>query len=595
MRFPSFAGLADAFVAAVRRFPASMLFAFTGSVLMVTYIQIENNYEHANIEWLIKSALICVLGLPMMTAIAAFSESRNWTDWRKWALMAAGAGLLAVYYFTVDLDNFEKRDLFRFPGLLAVVHLMVAFGPYLNRLGVADFWEYNKRLFANIMIGGFYTFILWIGLSGAILAVDQLFDVHINGKIYPQLLILLAGIFNTTYFLFHFPQTYTYEHDGEVEPTFQVLGKFILIPISLLYLFILYAFTAKIILRWELPHGWVSSLIIGFATVGVFTWLLNFMPARKLGGVPFGLFSNWFWPILTPMLILLFVGVGRSISDYGVTNERFIVVHIGVWLLLSALYFIISKKDNIKFVPVSLVFFVITALFGPLSMFSVSNRSQTKELKNLLAQSGRWEGDQMRPSEQAVSNEDQTRISSILYYLNQHNDYAKEKPEWLAAIPDSFLVSRYDRANRMMEWMKIKVMESSDASKDYSVYANEFTNMVIPVGFNQLLALNTNWDEPQGNRTITSIKLDTTGTFLEYYQKKDAEPIVVVDRYYLVPQMKVWSALEKFQLIGDDRFVRLRGAHSEMLIILDRADFTSKEGQFWLTSMNGQALLKMNK
>jgi hypothetical protein len=339
----------------------------------------------------------------------------------------------------------------------------------------------------------------------------------------------------------------------------------------------------------------VSSLIIGFATVGVFTWLLNFMPARKLGGVPFGLFSNWFWPILTPMLILLFVGVGRSISDYGVTNERFIVVHIGVWLLLSALYFIISKKDNIKFVPVSLVFFVITALFGPLSMFSVSNRSQTKELKNLLAQSGRWEGDQMRPSEQAVSNEDQTRISSILYYLNQHNDYAKEKPEWLAAIPDSFLVSRYNRANRMMEWMKIKVMESSDASKDYSVYANEFTNMVIPVGFNQLLALNTNWDEPQGNRTITSIKLDTTGTFLEYYQKKDAEPIVVVDRYYLVPQMKVWSALEKFQLVGDDRFVRLRGAHSEMLIILDRADFTSKEGQFWLTSMNGQALLKMNK
>lgn len=595
MRIPSIAGLADAFIAAFRRFPVPMLAAVLGSFLMITYIQIENDYEHTGIEWMIRCILVCVLGLPLMTAIGAFSETRNWTDWRKWALMAVGAVLLSVYYFTVNLDYIEERDSFRFPGLFAVVHLLVAFAPYLNRLGVADFWEYNKRLFTNLIIGGFYSFILWIGLSGAILAVDQLFDVHINGRIYPQLFFLLTGVFNTTFFLFHFPKNYIYDHDDQVEPTFQVLGKYILIPISLLYLFILYAFTAKIILRWELPHGWVSSLIIGFATVGVFTWLLNFMPARKLGGVPFGLFSNWFWPILTPMLILLFVGVGRSISDYGVTNERFIVVHLGVWLLLNALYFIISKKDNIKFIPVSLALFVITALFGPLSMFSVSNRSQTKELKSLLEQSGRWEGDMARPSEQAVPSEDHARISSILYYLNQHNDYATDKPEWLSSMPDSFLESRYERAIRMMEWLKVKSIDSKDDTKHYAVYSDLFTNMTIPAGFNQLLALNTNWNEPQNRQDQTFIQLDTTGTFLVVSRKTGSEKPEVVDRFYVVPTLKAWSALEKFELKGDDRFIRIRGAHAEMLIILDRADFTSKEDQFILEGINGQVLLKPGK
>lgn len=595
MRIPSFAGLADAFIVAFRRFPVPMLVAMTGSFLMMTYIQIENSYEHIGIEWMIRSILVCVLGLPLMTAIAAFSETRNWTDWRKWALMAIGALLLSVYYFTVNLDYIEERDSFRFPGLFAVVHLLVAFAPYLNRLDVADFWEYNKQLFTNLIIGGFYSFILWVGLSGAILAVDQLFDVHINERIYPQLFFLLTGIFNTTFFLYHFPKTYTYEHDDQVEPTFQVLGKYILIPISLLYLFILYAFTAKIILRWELPHGWVSSLIIGFATVGVFTWLLNFMPARKLGGVPFGLFSNWFWPILTPMLLLLFVGVGRSISDYGVTNERFIVVHLGVWLLLNALYFMISKKDNIKFIPITLAIFVITALFGPFSMFSVSNRSQTKELKNLLEQSGRWEGEQARPSEQAVSSENHARISSILYYLNQHNDFATDKPEWLTAMPDSFLESRYERAIRMMEWLKVKSIDSKDDTKHYSVYSAPFTNMTIPAGFNQLVALNTNWNEPQNTRDQTFIQLDTTGTFLVVFRKTGSEKPEVVDRFYLVPTLKAWSTLEKFELKGDDRFVRIRGAHAEMLIILDRADFTSKEDQFRLEGINGQVLLKPGK
>ena len=35
-------------------------------------------------------------------------------------------------------------------------HLAVAFLPYLDESPVEDFWEYNKRLFGNFMVGAFY-------------------------------------------------------------------------------------------------------------------------------------------------------------------------------------------------------------------------------------------------------------------------------------------------------------------------------------------------------------------------------------------------------------------------------------------------------
>ena len=97
----------------------------------------------------------------------------------------------------------------RFPApLLAVTHLFVAVAPDLNTLKVSDFWDYNRQLFTTIVVGGAYTFILWGGLSMALLAIGELFNLHIAGENYARLFVVLAGIFNTVFFLHYYPAHY---------------------------------------------------------------------------------------------------------------------------------------------------------------------------------------------------------------------------------------------------------------------------------------------------------------------------------------------------------------------------------------------------
>jgi len=43
---------------------------------------------------------------------------------------------------------------------------------------------------------------------------------------------------------------------------------FALIPLVLLYIIILYAYSFKIIFQWELPKGWVSYLVTALALLG---------------------------------------------------------------------------------------------------------------------------------------------------------------------------------------------------------------------------------------------------------------------------------------------------------------------------------------
>lgn len=589
--FPSFAGLADAFIAVLRRFTLPLLVAVVGTVFFVTFIEIESHHGSKEMDWMVKVILCCLLALPSLTAAVAFSEERNQRDWRKWALQAGVLALCAGYYFSIDLPRFEMRHIFRFPGLLATAHLAVAVAPYLNRLSVVDFWKYNQLIFSRLATGLFFTFLIFLGLAGAMAATDQLFKLHIDGVRYPQLFIILLGIFNTAYLLFHFPAKFTWDADSKeyMSLDFSVLCKFILIPVSLLYLFILYLFSAKILLEWELPRGWVSSLVIGFATVGIFTWLLNYLPARIRGEQPFVGFARWFWAILLPMVGLLFVGVGRSIYDYGVTEERFIVAHIGVWLLVNSLYFIFSKKDNLKFIPISLALFILLATYGPLNMFNVSRMSQTKQLNELLSPLNRWEDGRLKTGTEKAKTADYDRIADIITYITRHNDIAAQHPEFLSAIPDSIYQKReYEQADLIIKWLNIGSAELSEtATKSYNFDGEEWTDVPVPAGADRLIRVFASSEKTVRGKDETEwFALDSTGTDLLYYDQD-----ILLDRFNLLPALDQWRAAAdtlEYKPVPLQS-IPLIGVHSKLIFMLDNTAFSHDSVGYHLEYLRGMA------
>jgi hypothetical protein len=147
----------------------------------------------------------------------------------------------------------------------------------------------------------------------------------------------------------------------------------------------LYLYTGKIILEWHLPYGWVSYLVLAYALIGILALLLVHPLKEKNTKSWVMIFSKVFFFTLIPLVVLLFLAIYTRINTYGITEPRYFVFALAIWLLVVIIYFIWSKKDKIQFIPLSLIIFCLFSLFTPyFNAFSMSKRSQKAHLETRL-------------------------------------------------------------------------------------------------------------------------------------------------------------------------------------------------------------------
>ncbi len=593
MKLPSPGFLLNAFANVCRRFPGAMLCAAVGVAMI--FIVIDNQGSKDG-DWILKTWLVCQLGLPLLTGLVAFAESKGWDERRGWLLQGAGFALLAVYWFLFDpkAASLEYVGLPRFFVLLLTAHLFTAVAPYLNKRPVTDFWEYNRELFANIVIGAVFTLILFAGLALAILAVDQLFDLKINFRVYPKLFVLLAGIFNSAYFLFHFPRKYEFaEADAGYNVIFKNLCKYILIPIVGLYFLILYVYAGKIIATWNLPRGWVSSLVLGFAVAGIFTYLLNFYLPEHDDSAWVRVYRRWFWWVQLPLTALLFVAIAYRIHDYGVTEMRFLVAHLGVWLAATCLYFLFSRHDNIKFIPISLGLFALTYAFGPFNAFRVSERSQVSMLENLLQKTGRLENGRLKQDSTTVGTEELSRIKSALLFLEHHD--ALRHMTWLPMPLDSFpkIARARGDAGRIIAWMGIETQEQRAENEYLPVRSTKppFDGIEVK-GFSSFYKIGLN--TPGEKRTGYFFNLSEDGLHLDWKQAKSGR-VSIIESFDLQPALRKWLSMKKYgdpELVIEDNYFDLAGRKGALRVYFMEAVINQGAPVKKLQSFNGYVFLK---
>lgn len=141
------------------------------------------------------------------------------------------------------------------------------------------------------------------------------------------------------------------------------------------------------------------------------------------------IFRTWFPRVLLPILAMMFVSIGKRIHQYGVTENRYFVVLLGLWVLGIMVYFILVKNGKNITIPVTLSLIAIVSVFGPLSAFKVSAFSQNQRLTALLEKNNMLVSGEITPGTN-VSKTDQENISSIVQYFENRNlDQLKYVPE----------------------------------------------------------------------------------------------------------------------------------------------------------------------
>jgi len=448
------------------RFPFVMICSLTGVLAALSRIESgQPNQPSAAYPIILATGL----GIPLLAALALAAEKWKWGKSKSVAGQLLGVLLLVAYAFTVPwgLPNAPAAPMMRFGLLASGLVLLLMIAPYVKKGEVNGFWQYNKALYFRLFVTAIFSVVLFAGLSIALAALDNLFGVNIPNKRYMELWVLVAGLFAPWFFFAGVPE----DLDGldrieDYPKGLKVFAQYVLLTLVIVYLVILYAYLLKILLEWNWPKGWVSSLILGFSATAMLSLLLMHPVRDKSGNAWIRAAGKWLYIVLIPLVVVLFLAVAERIGDYGITESRYAGIALGTWLSAQVLYFLFSRTQSIKFTIGSLCLLAFLMSFGPWGMLRVSERSQVKRLEKLLVKNGILIDGKVHREHGKVTQDDTQEVGSIVRYLSQIHGYGAIQPWFEGKIGRESKpgYSQYESVSEVLDKMGVAHVEYRGAS-----------------------------------------------------------------------------------------------------------------------------------
>lgn len=434
MRLPSLQQTREDAARTLKRFPFALACAGLGTLSALILI----DHEGPSVPTMHYRVLFAaILGLPLFASISLIAERNGWSKATGMMWQVIGALLLAAYGFSVplELDGGPIHHVQRLAMLAVGLCGLLLVGPYLRSGQVNGFWHYSKTLIFRVLLAGVYSGTLFAGLAIALAALENLFGLDIPGRRYAQLWVSIVGLFATWFFLAGIPKDLdSLEGETEYPKGLKVFAQYVLLPLMFVYLVILYAYLAKIVIEWNWPRGWVGGLTLSFAAAGIATLLLLHPIRERTENRWIKAAMRWFWVVMIPPIVMLILALTRRVSEYGLTEARYVGYALGFWLAAMALYFLFSRTKSIKAIPGSLALISLLISFGPWGAFHLSESSQVGRLEGLLTENRILVNGKVHRATEKVSPRDAAQISSIVGYLREVHGYGRIE-QWFADSP----------------------------------------------------------------------------------------------------------------------------------------------------------------
>ncbi len=367
--------LSQNIINSLKRFPMASLSAFLVTVILVSLIELGYNNQENNIVIIAnKIAFVASLGIVLFPALRLF--------WSNFFMTFLGIGLLIGYYYILPYNiHIDNNILFRHIILILATFLIFLWAPFLfMRISNKNIWEWTQNLILALVATIFFSFLLYIGIVLALYSIEKLFDVHIDGKRYAQLAIIIFGIYGVNLFLAQIPKyilllqvrTYT---KAEV-----IFTKYILTSLTVGYFIILFTYSAKILITMQWPVGIVAWISIIFSVIAITTYLF-WTPLWDKESIKF---KRVIWSAILFQTFMLGMSIWIRVKEYGFTESRYFIALFGSWLVLMSIYFIFRKEASYKWLFVTLTLLLIGSQFGKYSATNVSKNNQIIRLKKML-------------------------------------------------------------------------------------------------------------------------------------------------------------------------------------------------------------------
>ena len=389
MKLLSLSEFIDKATEAFKRFPLTLIWAIVSTTIVVVLIDknIDYLFEENN-----RLLLVMILGISWLIGAQFYIEQFKKAQQLWWIKIIVVLAVIGVYFLLPPTTWHPKA-----------------------------YWNYLSNMIIAIGRSILFSGVVYLGLSLALLAIQYLFNVDIDGKRYGQLFVVCLGIVNTWVYLSDFPKEIQHSIHMSFNKATEVFVKFILIPLASLYILILYAYALKIVINWELPKGWVSYLITALAGLILVIQLIIHPIRITHESRIIRRFQPLFYWLFLPLLILLYVAIYKRVADYGITEARYFLILLASFITGAMLYLIFSRKQQLRFLPMALTGLALLGSFGFWGAFSVSAWSQKKQFKEVYIAFAKLPTGQASADTLTISRAQADRFVSIAKYLNERD------------------------------------------------------------------------------------------------------------------------------------------------------------------------------
>lgn len=455
IRLPSLDQLRVSAAAVARRFPEVVLCAAVAGCAGVAAVDSE-----PDAPWwgLMRTA---GLGLPLFFTLTLLGERHGWGVRVRWLATALGAALLLGLHHHLDpwVDEALAQ---RYGHLTVTLHLAVSVVPYVAVAEPYGFWQYNRALLFRFLLATLYSGVLFAGLALALAAIDNLLGVEIPDAHYGRLFFMIAWCFHPVFFLAGVPSDFgELERSRHYPAALRILSVYVMLPLVAVYVTILTLYLGKIVVTGTWPSGWTGYLVSSLAAAGIFSLLVVHPEriAREQGWID--RYALSFWIAIVPAAVMVLLALWQRIEQYGITERRYLLGVLAVWLAVIALHRVITRTRDIRAVPLTLAVIGAVTFAGPWSAYAVAEHSQAGRVAAILATRGvLGEGRGVGPGTVEIPYEEWEQVEeAVAYLVDNHGVSSVER--WyeaegtgitgLAGVED-----RDERVERVMAALRVR-------------------------------------------------------------------------------------------------------------------------------------------
>ena len=332
-------------------------------------------------------------------------------------------------------------------------------------------------IIVNIVVG-----VMTAGSLGLLAGVGALFDMTISEKLFFSVAVVCYVLLGGFLFLYLTP-TGERKHntDTAIHPFILSVMKWLIMPLLGCYMVVLYVYMCSIIFHWELPKGTLSVLVSVVMFGLVLTYVVLYPRIKDGNDALAKLVKRWAPILILPLLVLMTVGIGRRIYDYGITAPRLYVLTLNIWYYVICLVILLAPRKRFHW-----IFFSFAALFLlssglPVNYYSISKHAIVSRITRVLEENNipvqKDKIELYKTLKSTIGKEEAKSTLEDIDYL--HDTYKYDFSAWIEKYDsDGRYFYKYDEDNS--EWETVVRYNRRDVLK---LYWQESPSYTCPTGF----------------------------------------------------------------------------------------------------------------